>query len=934
MSDSPLIPPEAAAQGWSPLLDLVPQGVLLLAAGGRVVEANGAALRLLRQERGALLAQDSFGFGCRLLAADGTGLAPGTDPVGQALRSSVPLAPTLVGVEWADGTRAWLECSAAGLAGGGVMLTLEDQTEAHHTQAILAARVRIVELAATATLEQTLRGTLDEAEDLTGSCIGFFHFMDADQETLSLQAWSTRTGRLFCKAEGHGLHYPVSKAGVWVDAVRERRPVIHNDYASLAHRRGLPEGHAEVRRELVVPVLRGGRILALLGVGNKATPYGSKDVNTVQRLADLAWEVAEKKCSEEALAASKARQQSMLRTALDAVWLVDGQGRFLEVNEAACRMLGFSREEFLGLSVQDVEAKEQGETTRAHIARVVEQGFDLFESVHRRKDGGVIAVEVSTTFLPDSGQFVAYVRDMSQRKQAEAALRASEAAHRQTAMRDEAILSHLSEGLILYDPEGRVLLANRSTQEIWRHWGVEIPTDQTETVSSVEWLRAGGLELPLSERPSSRVLRGERFMDYEVQMKVKGAEEPFSGSFSGVPFYDEEGRLLYGIVTFRDISDQKRLEGERRELEQHFQRAQKMESLGSLAGGVAHDMNNVLGAIMALSSVHEAQAPRGSAQQRSMETITKACLRGRTLVQGLLGFARQGITEERLVDLNEVVRDQAALLEHTTLQRVRLELGLDPALNLVKGDPSALGHALMNLCVNAVDAMPEGGTLSLRTRNLGPTLVGLEVQDTGKGMPPEVLAKAADPFFTTKPQGKGTGLGLSIVYGTMKSHGGRLDIQSSEGVGTCITLQLPVGAAVPAPDPTHAKPLPGAGPHRVLVVDDDELLQLSLATLLETLGHTCRAVSSGEAALALLETDAPFDLVILDLNMPGLGGAGTLPLLRRLRPSLPVVLATGRANQQAADLANQTPGVSILPKPFTLDELRGHLGEALRGQGA
>ena len=934
------------------MLEALPQGIVLLDDTGRVIEANGVAQRLLRQDRSGLLSQGLFRTDCRLLAVGGTALASEDFPGTQSLDQGAP-ARAMVGLGWEDGVHAWLEVSTTPLAEGGLLMTFEDRTEAYYAQAILAARTRIGDLAATATLEAILRATLDEAELLTGSCIGFYHFMDPDQETLTLQAWSTRTGRDFCRAEGHGLHYPVSQAGVWVDAVRQGVPVIHNDYPSLPHRKGLPEGHAQVLRELVVPVLRGGRIVALLGVGNKPDPYGPRDVETVQQFADLAWEVAEKKRTEQellgsegryralfdhapigiseedfsdlkqaldrlreahgsdlrayleahpeqvaalaglvrilavnqasaqalgilvreagaprlrafftpeslelfreeiltlaegggffrgevpladlegrslvldtsvriqpgfedtwgrvlvsfvdiskrkqaeaALFASQAQHLSMLRTAMDAVWLLDAQGRILEVNDAACLMLGYSREELLGKTPGDLEAVESQAETRAHFALILQKGSDIFESVHRRRDGTTLPVEVSATHLPDTGQFVAYVRDMT---------------------------------------------------------------------------------------------------------------------------------------------DRKRLEHERLELEHQFQRAQKMESLGSLAGGVAHDMNNVLGAIMALSSIQETLAPQGSSQQRSMETITKACLRGRTLVQGLLGFARQGITEERLVNLNEVVREQTALLEHTTLQRVCLEMELDPGLAPVLGDPAALGHALMNLCVNAVDAMPEGGTLALRTRNAGPTLVELEIQDSGLGMPPEVMARAMDPFFTTKPQGKGTGLGLSIVYGTVKSHRGHLALHSTEGVGTCITIQLPAAARELDSDPVAALSSPNAEPLRVLVVDDDDLLQLSLCTLLETLGHAPEAVDSGEAALALLETGAPFDLVILDLNMPGLGGAGTLPLLRQLRAELPVVLATGRATPQAAELVAGTPAASILAKPFSLEELKAHLDGILRGKDA
>ncbi len=393
----------------------------------------------------------------------------------------------------------------------------------------------------------------------------------------------------------------------------------------------------------------------------------------------------------------------------------------------------------------------------------------------------------------------------------------------------------------------------------------------------------------------------------------------------GVILRDAEGRPVKNLGTLQDITERMRAEAEHRALEAQLQRTQKMESLGSLAGGVAHDMNNVLGAIMALASLHEHQAPPGTPLRHSMETINKACLRGRTLVQGLLGFARQGLAEVKVLDLNGLIREQADLLAHTTLQRVRLKLDLEADLRPVQGDPSALSHALMNLCVNAVDAMPEGGSLTLRTRNHEPALVELVVEDTGAGMAPEVLARAVDPFFTTKPQGKGTGLGLSIVYGVVKAHRGRMDIQSTPGEGTRILMSFPASAPAAAEACASGGSDATARSLQVLVVDDDELVQASMATLLAGLGHRQVTVASGEAALELLGEDAAFDAVILDVNMPGQGGDGTLPLLRAQHPRLPVLMATGRPSQAVLDLVAATPAVSLLAKPFTMDELRVQL---------
>jgi CheY-like chemotaxis protein len=356
-----------------------------------------------------------------------------------------------------------------------------------------------------------------------------------------------------------------------------------------------------------------------------------------------------------------------------------------------------------------------------------------------------------------------------------------------------------------------------------------------------------------------------------------------------------------------------------------------MESLGILAGGVAHDMNNVLGAILVTASAHQDNQVEGSATHRAFGTILRAAERGGKLVKGLLTFSRQSPAEERDVDLNAVIREEVELLERTTLAQVRLVLDLDPDLASIRGDAGALTHAVMNLCVNAVDAMPANGTLTLRTRNLGGGWIQAQVQDEGCGMPPEVLAKALDPFYTTKKVGKGTGLGLSMVYNTVRAHHGELDLQSEPGHGTCVTMRFPATATAPAPEPA-GEGLHGAAPGGLLVrvVDDDELMQSTLVPTLQGLGHRTASATCGESALAQIEEGTQPDVMILDLNMPGLGGAGTLAGLRTKRPSLPVLLVSGKVDQAALDLAGTDSRVALLPKPFTAQELERQLEAAVR----
>jgi PAS domain S-box-containing protein len=386
---------------------------------------------------------------------------------------------------------------------------------------------------------------------------------------------------------------------------------------------------------------------------------------------------------------------------------------------------------------------------------------------------------------------------------------------------------------------------------------------------------------------------------------------------------DAEGAPTSLVLVVRDITERRRLEQERRLLQAQLHQAQKMESLGSLAGGVAHDMNNVLGAILGMASMHGEQAPPGSDLERGLLTITRAAERGGTMVKSLLNLARQSPAETQELDLNALLREEVRLLEHTTLSQVRLEMDLAPDLRPMRGDAAALTHAIMNLCVNAVDAMAGSGTLTLRTRNVDPAQVEIQVQDNGCGMPAEVMEKALDPFFTTKGVGKGTGLGLPIVYSTVKAHQGALELQSEPGRGTLVRVRFPSCAqAAPAAPPPEARPGPGRE-LCVLLVDDDELVRCSVQALLEALGHCVTVAASGEEALALATFEP--DLVILDLNMPGLGGGGTLPRLRALHPQVPILLATGRTDQTALDLVEAYRHVTLLAKPFGLQELRRQL---------
>ncbi len=395
------------------------------------------------------------------------------------------------------------------------------------------------------------------------------------------------------------------------------------------------------------------------------------------------------------------------------------------------------------------------------------------------------------------------------------------------------------------------------------------------------------------------------------------------------PLKDSRGAISGVLGYARDITRMKEQEAQKRDLELRLQQSQKLESLGTLAGGVAHDVNNVLGAVLSLASIEQERALPSSPTRRSMETIVQACTRGREVVQGLLCFARRDLGEIRPTDLNQLVREIVGLLGRTTLQRVQFVTDFDPGLRSVEGDAGALNHALMNICVNAVDAMPDGGTITLRTRNLPGGAVAVEIEDTGEGMAENVVQRAAEPFFTTKPPGKGTGLGLAMVYGTVQAHKGAMTISSRPGEGTLVRLSFPGSDIRPAPEAKAAAPAPPRG-LRILLVDDDELIREAAPELLGLLGHHVIIAGSGTAGLEALESDPDIDVVILDVNMPDMDGEETLARIRERWPELPVVLATGYLREDLKAAISPGSRVFSLPKPYTLEEARRALVEATR----
>ncbi len=629
--------------------------------------------------------------------------------------------------------------------------------------------------------------------------------------------------------------------------------------------------------------------------------------------------------SEEATRASNIKLQAVFDTTNDAIFFHDlATGTILDVNQRAADLYGYTRKELLVRDVVDLSSGVHPYTLESALHWIQEAAEGVpqsFEWHARTKSGQLFWVEVNMRRASIDGQeqVIVSVRDITGRKRAEEALRDSEEQYR-------AVAESAHDAIVTIDHAGNIVGWNQGAGTIFGYATSEI-IDQSVTLlmperyrdmhqSGIGPLKLGGANLT----GRATELRGLRKDGSEFPLELSLAKWDAAGNW-----------FVTGII--RDITERKHAEEGTAKLQAQLLQSQKMESLGTLAGGIAHDMNNVLGAILGLASANIEAQSSGSPSYRAFDTIIKAATRGGLMVKSLLSFTRQSPAEESKLDVNAILQEEARLLERTTLSKVCLEMDLESELHPILGDAGALTHAFMNLCVNAVDAMPENGTLTLRTRNVDSDWIEVTVEDTGSGMPQEVLERAMEPFFTTKGVGKGTGLGLSMVYSTVKAHQGQIEIQSEPGRGTKVRMRFPSHEpATEAPEP-NAESLP-MGSQRmlnVLLVDDDELVQSSVQTILQALDHAVFTTPSGEEALVAIEAGFEPDVVILDMNMPGFGGSGTLPRLRAMLPYVPVLLSTGRADQAALDLAHAYPFVTLLPKPFTITELQKCLEPLGRG---
>lgn len=506
-----------------------------------------------------------------------------------------------------------------------------------------------------------------------------------------------------------------------------------------------------------------------------------------------------------------------------------------------------------------------------------------------------------------------------------AALRESEDRYRRFFNEDLA-------GAFIFDPAGRIVACNPSFAAIFGFAGVEQAV--ASNVAELHLNPAAHTALLGQLRPAQPI------RDREIEMRRKDGRPVFVVAHL-IGSFDSQGALaeIKGYVIDNT---------EKRRLEEQLRQSQKMEAIGQLAGGVAHDFNNILTVIISQSSLALYTERLDASVRAALVEIHNAGQRAASLTRQLLAFSRKQIIQPVVCNLNVIALGMEKMLRSLIGEDIRFELSLAPDLGAVRADPGQLEQTLLNLAVNARDAMPHGGRLSIATANVDLTpaeaahygglpagaYVKLSVTDTGSGMDAETLAHIFDPFFTTKGVGRGTGLGLASVYGIVRQHHGNIAVQSATGTGTVFTIHLP-RLAEPAPPlrPAENPQLPARGAGSLLVVEDNEIVRETVTLTLRSHGYEVSEAASGEEAMRLAESrDQPFDLVLTDLVMPEMNGRELSERLRRRWPDCRVMFMSGHTDDAVFRRDSFHSGVPFLQKPFTPVDLLEKVRRIIAGR--
>ncbi|HEU5077940.1 MAG TPA: PAS domain S-box protein [Opitutaceae bacterium] len=671
-----------------------------------------------------------------------------------------------------------------------------------------------------------------------------------------------------------------------------------------------------------------GEEVAVEALKNGAIDYVLKDrmgrlVPAVQRAVSQAEEQNRRRQAEAELKATQERYRQITENVADLIAVLDPQGHRIYNNPAYRAILGDNvdlqgTDAFTEIHPADRDRVRQifRETVRTGVGERTE--YRLLA-----RDGTVRFIESQGSVTRDETGAVSNVlvvsRDVTSRKQAEQRIR-----------EQASLLDKARDAICVIDLSHRVTYWNASAEALFEWTAAE----------------AAGLNVQAMIFQEEQARYAEAIKKLLAEGRWEGELRPQTKSGRTVTVEsrwslvsDENGNPKSILSINTDVTEKKRLEVQ-------FLRAQRMESIGTLAGGIAHDLNNVLTPILVASQVLQAQASKEDSAL--LETIEKSALHGAALIKQVLLFARGAEGDHTTLQVKHLIMEMGTLLKETLPRSIEIHTAVDRDLWMLKGDATQLNQVLMNLCVNARDAMTNGGKIEIRAKNVtpsaeflrihpelkpGPTVM-ISVEDNGSGIPPHVLDRIWDPFFTTKEVGKGTGLGLSTVLGIVKGHSGTVNVVSEINRGTRFEIYLPALASEEAPPTSSSRaPLPRGNGEGVLVIDDEAYIRDVIASMLRYCGYTGFFAADGLKGIEVYQRNHDkIALVLVDMMMPGLDGASTMRMLRDLNPEVKLIAMSGMLENATIGPDTDLEKVELLRKPIAAEELLSTIGAAIGGK--
>ena len=638
--------------------------------------------------------------------------------------------------------------------------------------------------------------------------------------------------------------------------------------------------------------------------------------------------------------ADDGRYRLLIDSIIDyAIYMLDADGVVTSWNPGAQRFKGYTADEIIGrhFSLFYTEEDRAAGLPSKALATAAQEGRFEREGWRVRKDGTRFwAHVVIDPIRGDDGALIGFAkitRDLTERREAEEALRQSE---QQFRLLVQGVADY---AIYMLDPRGRVSSWNLGAQRIKGYSQSEIVGQHFSRFYTEEDRAAGA--------PAAGLATAEREGRWETEgWRVRKDGSRFWAHVIIDCIRDDSGKVIGFAKITRDITERRETQRALEQAQQALFQSQKMEAVGQLTGGVAHDFNNLLTVIIGgLDTLKRSGPGEAVRRTRALDMALHAAERAASLTSRLLAFSRRQPLQPTPTDLNILVRNMTELLHRTLGEAVELEGVLAPRLWQAEVDQNQLESAILNLAVNARDAMPAGGKLTIATENthldaaysatdaevLPGQYVAVAVSDTGSGMSKETLARAFEPFYTTKEVGRGTGLGLSMVYGFVKQSGGHVTIYSEPDQGTTVKLYLPryTGAgAIEANRPRCMSPPASAG-EVVLVVEDNDAVRTYSVMSLTELGYVVLEARHAEAALAILSGPSRIDLLFTDVVLPGVSGRVLVDKAMALRPDLKVLFTTGYSRDAIVHQGRLDAGVQLISKPFTFDQLAARVRDTL-----